>query len=79
MPPMFNEYVAMIGAGSYDSTNLPLASGAANVQAITEFARRSGVNTDLFESVLRTLNASVAAGHGPNLAGVFEAVKRQQS
>lgn len=79
MPHVFKEYVAMIAAGSYESTNLRLASGAATVGAITEFAQRSGVNTDLFESVLRTLNASVAAGHGPNLAAVFEAVKRQQS
>lgn len=79
MPQVFNEYAAMIAAGSYESTNLRLASGAATLQAITEFGRTSGVNTDLFESALRTLNASVAAGHGPNLAAVFEAVKRQKS
>ena len=78
MPQGFKEYVAMIVAGRYESTSLSLASGAENLQAITEFGRTSGVNTDLFESVLRTLNASVAAGHGPNLAAVFESVKRQQ-
>jgi hypothetical protein len=79
MPTVFEEFVAMIAAGSYESTNLRLASGAEALHAITEFGRTSGVDTDLFESVLRTLNASAAAGHGPNLAAVFEAVKRQQS
>jgi len=78
MPAVFGEYVAMITARSYESRNLRLASGAEALQAITEFGRTSGVNTDLFESVLRTLNASAAAGHGPNLAAVFETVKRQQ-
>jgi hypothetical protein len=79
LPSMFEEYVDMIAAGTYESTSLRLASGAENLQAITEFGRTSGVDTDLFESVLRTLNSSVAAGHGTNLAAVFEAVKRQQS
>ena len=73
MPPMFGEYVDMIGAGSYDSTSLRLASGAENLQALTEFGRTRGVNADLFESALRTLNASADAGHGTNLAAVFEA------
>ena len=76
MPHVFKGYVAMIAAGSYESTNLRLATGAQTLQAITEFGRTSGVNTDLFESALRTMKAAVAAGHGPNLAAVFEAVKR---
>ncbi len=74
----FDECVDMIGTGNYDSTSLRLASGAQNLQAITEFGRASGVDTDLFEAALRTLNASVAADHGTNLVAVFEAVKRQQ-
>ena len=77
MPAMFDEYVDMITAGSYESTSLRLATGAQNLQAITEFGRSSGVDTDLFEAALRTLNASAAADHGTNLAAVFEAVKRQ--
>lgn len=79
MPPLFGEYVDMIAAGSYDSTSLRLASGAENLQAITEFGQTSGVNTDLFESALRTFNASAAAGHGTNLAAIFETVKRRQN
>jgi hypothetical protein len=75
--PMFEEYVAMIAARSYESTTLRLATGAQNLQAITEFGQASGVDTDLFGSVLRTLNASVAAGDGTNLAAVFEAVKQR--
>ena len=78
MSPMFDEYVAMIAAGNYESSSLRLASGAQNLQAITEFGQASGVDTDLFESALRTLNASAEAGHGTNLAAVFEAVKRQR-
>ena len=65
--------------GSRAAGCVRLASGAANVQAIIEFGRTSGVDTDLFESAVRTLNASAAAGHGTNLAAVFEALKRQES
>ncbi len=36
MSPMFDEYVAMIAAGSYESSSLRLATGAQNLQAITE-------------------------------------------
>jgi 3-hydroxyisobutyrate dehydrogenase-like beta-hydroxyacid dehydrogenase len=78
MPATFDEYVDMIGTGNYASTSLRLATGAQNLQAITEFGRASGVDTGLFEAALRTLNASVVAGHGTNLAAVFESVKRQQ-
>ena len=79
MPMMFGEYVDMIRAGNYDSTSLRLASGAENLHAITEFGRTIGVDTDLFESALRTMTASAAAGHGTNLAAVFEALKQQRS
>lgn len=79
MPSMFGEYLDMIAAGSYESSGLRLPSGAENLEAIAEFGGTSGVNTDLFESALRTLNASAAAGHGPNLTAVFEAVKQQRT
>jgi 3-hydroxyisobutyrate dehydrogenase-like beta-hydroxyacid dehydrogenase len=77
MPTMFDEYVAMIGTGSYDSTTLRLASGADNLRAIAEFGRASGVDTGLFDAALRTFDVSAAEGHGTNLAAIFEAVKRQ--
>ena len=78
MPAMFAEYVSMIADGSYESSSLRLVTGAQNLQAIAEFGQASGVDTDLFESALRTMNESVTAGHGTNLAAVFEAVKRQR-
>jgi hypothetical protein len=77
MPPMFDEYVDMMFAGTYESTSLRLATGAENLQAIVDFGRSNGVDTGLFESVLQMLNASATAGDGTNLAAVFEAVKQQ--
>lgn len=77
MPAMLDEYVDMIGSGDYDSTSLRLASGAENLRAIAEFGQASGVDTGLFDAALRTFDASAAAGHGTNLAAIFEAVKSQ--
>lgn len=75
MPAVFGDFVAMIEAERYESSTLRLTSGVDNLRAIAEFGRRGGVDVGLFESALRTMTASAEAGHGSNLAAVFESVK----
>ncbi|MFT7597509.1 MAG: hypothetical protein ACI8TP_000429 [Acidimicrobiales bacterium] len=53
-----------------------LASGAENLQAITEFGRASGVDIGLFESAFQTFQDATRAGHGVNLAAIFEILKQ---
>ena len=76
MPPMFEQYVAMIDSGRYDSTTLRLATGADNLRAIADFGRQSGVDTRLIETAVRTLDEATEAGHGINLAAVFETLRK---
>lgn len=76
MPALFDDFAAMIEKERYDSSSLRLASGVDNLRAIVEFGGSNGVDTDLFESALRTMAASAEAGHGSNLAAVFELVRR---
>ncbi len=76
MPAMFDEYVEMIAAGSYESTSLRLASGAENLRAIAEFGRGSRVDTRLFETALETFQDAARDGHGVNLAAIFEILKQ---
>jgi 3-hydroxyisobutyrate dehydrogenase-like beta-hydroxyacid dehydrogenase len=76
MPPMLEQYVAMIDSGRYDSTTLRLATGADNLRAIADFGRQSGVDTRLIETAVRTLDEAAEAGHGINLAAVFETLRK---
>lgn len=79
MRPLFGEYVEMIGARSYDSRNLRLATGADNLEAIVDFGRRAGVDTDLFESALRSFRAAADLDMGVNLAATFEVLRSPDS
>lgn len=72
---MFGEYVDMIGSGSYDSTSLRLGSGAENLRAIAEFGRGSGVDVGLVDTALRVFDDAASAGHGVNLASIFETLR----
>ena len=64
MPPLFEEYVEMITARSYDSRNLRLASGVENLEAIIEFGRHAGVDTGLFERGMSQLPRGGRPGLG---------------
>jgi 3-hydroxyisobutyrate dehydrogenase-like beta-hydroxyacid dehydrogenase len=79
MPPLFEEYVAMITARSYDSRNLRLASGAENLEAIIEFGRQAGVDTGLFERALHSFRAAADQDVGVNLAATYEVLRRPHS
>lgn len=78
MPPLFSEYLEMIAAHSYDSTNLRLASGAENLESIVEWGRHAGVDTDLFERALRSFQAAADLNMGVNLAATFEVLRRPE-
>ncbi len=75
MPAMFGEYVDMIGSGTYDSTTLRLASGAQNLSSIAEFGRDRGVDIGFVDAALRVFDESASAGHGVNLASIFETLR----
>ncbi|MGY9072870.1 MAG: imine reductase family protein [Acidimicrobiales bacterium] len=77
MPPMFEEFVEMIRASRYDGTNLRLASGAENLQSISDFGRQVGVETDAFEVAGRTFTSASEAGHGVNVAAAFETLRHR--
>ena len=79
MPPMMEQYVAMIDSGNYDSTTLRLATGADNLRAIADFGRQSGVDTRLIETAVRTLDEANKAGHGVNLAAIFETLRKPKA
>ncbi len=75
MPGMFGEYVDMIGSGIYDSTTLRLASGAENLSSIADFGRGRGVDVGLVDAALRVFDEAASAGHGVNLASIFETLR----
>lgn len=78
MPALFGEYIEMISAGTYDSTNLRLASGADNLEAVIEFGRRAEVDTGLYESALSSFRAAADLDKGVNLAATFEVLRHPE-
>jgi 3-hydroxyisobutyrate dehydrogenase-like beta-hydroxyacid dehydrogenase len=76
MPSLFEEYVAMITARSYDSKTLRLATGAENLEAVIDFGRQAGVDTGLFESALHSFRAAADQDVGVNLAATYEVLRR---
>jgi 3-hydroxyisobutyrate dehydrogenase-like beta-hydroxyacid dehydrogenase len=76
MPSLFEEYVAMITARSYDSKTLRLATGADNLEAVIDFGRQAGVDTGLFESALHSFRAAADQDVGVNLAATYEVLRR---
>ena len=77
MPLVFAEYVSMISTGTYESTNLRLASGTEALAAITEFGDSMGVDVKLFQSALSTFQDAIEADAGVNLAAIFEVLKQR--
>jgi hypothetical protein len=65
----------MIGSGPYDSTTLRLASGAENLISIAEFLRDRGVDIGIVDEALRVFEEAASAGHGVNLASIFETLR----
>ena len=76
MPAMFGEYARMIEARTYDGAGLGLDTGAENLQAILEYGTIAGVGTSLFASAHRSFESAKSSGHGPDLAALFETLRR---
>jgi 3-hydroxyisobutyrate dehydrogenase-like beta-hydroxyacid dehydrogenase len=76
MPAMFGEYGRMIEARTYDGAGLGLGTGAENLEAILEYGTSVGVDTSLFASAHRSFEAATSCGHGPDLAALFETLRR---